>query len=106
MGAATAALSFCRSLGGAVGVGAAGGIMSYVLAQGAQALSIGLGNFPLGDPQALSHVPAEQLAQVTELYRRAINASLFAGALVMGLAVLLVAYLRGRPNPRPDGTLR
>ncbi|WP_232430951.1 MFS transporter [Pseudomonas massiliensis] len=93
MGAATAALSFCRSLGGAVGVAAAGGIMGYVLTQGAGALPISLGSIQIGDPQSLSQVPAAQLAQVTELYRQAINASLLAGALVMGFAVLLVAWL-------------
>jgi EmrB/QacA subfamily drug resistance transporter len=99
MGAATAALSFCRSLGGAVGVATAGGIMTYVLSQGAPGLPVSLGNVQLGDPQALARVPAEQLAQVTELYRSAISASLFAGALVMGMAVALVAYLRRQRNP-------
>ncbi|WP_263262230.1 MFS transporter [Pseudomonas sp. RIT-PI-S] len=98
MGAATAALAFCRSLGAAVGVATAGGIMSYVLSRGAAQLPVSLGSFQLGNAEALAQVPAAQLAQVTELYRSAINASLFAGALVMGLAVVLVAYLAKRGN--------
>ncbi|WP_258196887.1 MFS transporter [Pseudomonas japonica] len=96
MGAATAALAFCRSLGAAVGVATAGGIMSYILARGAAGLPISLSSVQLGDAQALTAVPADQLEQVTELYRSAINASLFAGAIVMGIAVLLVAYLACR----------
>lgn len=100
MGAATASMAFCRSLGGALGVAAAGGIMSYTLgrelAQRPEAfrhlnLLEGLGDALAGPP--------EQIAQLTELYRGAIQASLSAGGLVMFVAFVLVLSLRWAKAP-------
>lgn len=102
MGAATASLSFCRSLGGALGVAVAGGIMSYTLRRELAALPSSLQSISLTLPNGLggvAHSPAE-LAQLTELYRTAISNSLLAGGIVMSLAWLLVLGLAVRQKNR------
>ncbi|MGC1333523.1 DHA2 family efflux MFS transporter permease subunit [Pseudomonas sp.] len=101
MGAATAGLSFCRSLGAALGVAVAGGIMSYTLRQQLAQLPAALQGMSLALPEGLgaaAQSPAD-VAQLTELYRTAISASLLGGGAVMTVAWLLVLSLvvKGRP---------
>lgn len=100
MGAATASMAFCRSLGGALGVAAAGGIMSYTLGRELAQLPEAFRHLNLleGLGEALAG-PPEQIAQLTELYRGAIQASLSAGGLVMFAAFLLVLSLRWAKAP-------
>lgn len=95
MGAATAGLSFCRSLGAALGVAVAGGIMSYTLRQQLAELPPALQSMSLTLPQGLGAAAqsAADVEQLTELYRTAISASLLAGGAVMTIAWLLVLSL-------------
>lgn len=95
LGAATAGLSFCRSLGAALGVAVAGGIMSYTLRSELAQLPEALRSMSLSLPQGLSTAvqSGTDQAQLTELYRSAISASLLAGGAVMTVAWLLVLSL-------------
>lgn len=104
MGAATAGLSFCRSLGAALGVAVAGGIMSYTLRRELAELPAALQGMSLTLPQGLGAVAGADVAQLTELYRTAISASLLAGGAVMTVAWLLVLSLalsRATKTPPP-----
>lgn len=94
MGAATATMSFCRSLGGALGVAVSGAIMTFVLGEQMQGLPASLRALDLLDALSTVGLPVADLARMTELYRHAINASLFAGAAFMFLAWLLVLSLK------------
>ncbi len=101
MGAATAGLSFCRSLGAALGVAVAGGIMSFTLRRELAELPAALQGMSLTLPQGLGSAGAD-VAQLTELYRTAISASLLAGGAVMTVAWLLVLSLvLGRQPQKP-----
>jgi EmrB/QacA subfamily drug resistance transporter len=93
MGAATASLAFCRSLGGALGVAAAGGIMGWTLNHELAHLPAAFAHINLLEGLGEVEGSPQDLAQLTELYRAAIQASLSAGGAVMFVAVLLVVSL-------------
>ncbi|WP_249674342.1 DHA2 family efflux MFS transporter permease subunit [Pseudomonas abieticivorans] len=93
LGAATASMSFCRSLGGALGVAVSGGIMSYTLGHELEQLPEALRSLNLIEGLATATVSPGDLARLSGLYRVAIGNSLFAGALVMGVALVLVFVL-------------
>jgi len=104
MGAATAGLSFCRSLGAALGVAVAGGIMSYTLRHELAQLPAALQGMSLTLPQGIGSAvqSGTDVAQLTELYRTAISASLLAGGAVMTVAWLLVLWLVLGKKPRSE----
>lgn len=100
LGAATGAMTFLRSLGGAVGVATSGAIMSSRLSS---ALS-GLGNVDISEltqhgVQALASFTPEQQAAVANAYRTALTGSFLLSGTIMTIAFLLVLGL-------PEQTLR
>ncbi len=100
LGGATGALTFARSLGGAVGVAASGAIMSARLA----ATSTGTGGtFNMraltGGMQAVSHLTPAQQAGISAAYRTALTGCFLLSAVVMTAAFILVLGL-------PERTLR
>lgn len=100
LGAATGALTFARSLGGAVGVAASGAIMSARLA----AASTGTGGtFDMraltGGMQAVSRLTPAQQAGISAAYRTALTGCFLLSAVVMTAAFILVLGL-------PERTLR
>ncbi|WP_311970474.1 DHA2 family efflux MFS transporter permease subunit [Pseudomonas baltica] len=98
MGAATAGMSFCRSLGGALGVAAAGGIMSFTLNRELALLPEQFQHINLLEGLGEVSGSPTQMAQLTELYRGAIEASLGTGGVVMFVALLLtIGLLRAKP---------
>lgn len=97
MGAATGALVFIRSLGGAVGVAASGAVMSFSLMQAHAGGAMGI-------------IRAHGLAGLTQLQREAV-AQAYRGALtgsfVMCAVVMLAAYglVLGLPDVRLRGQI-
>ncbi len=86
-GAGTATLTFCRSLGGLIGVAGSGAILSHSLHQaGAQALN------PAGVAQIAALSPA-----ALALYRRAIATVFVTGDAMLALALLAILFLPERP---------
>lgn len=107
MGAATACMAFCRSLGGALGVAASGGIMSFTLNRELAQLPEQFQHINLLEGLGEVTGSAGQMAQLTELYRSAIQASLFAGGVVMFVALLLaLGLLRSKPSGAAQGSRR
>lgn len=97
LGAATGAMSFTRSLGGAVGVAASGTILS------ARLLRAG-GTFDMralaeGGARAFEHLSPAQAAGVADAYRTALTGCFLLSAVVMTGALALVFGL-------PEQTLR
>ncbi len=93
LGVATSTLSFFRSLGGAIGVAAAGTIMTIELNRQPETIRRVIS-------QGIQQLAAQPLAvqqAVTEAYRDAIVASFLAGAAATGVAFLLVLLLPERP---------
>jgi EmrB/QacA subfamily drug resistance transporter len=91
LGAATGAMVFIRSLGGAVGVAASGAIMSARLAT-----ARATGHFPVLDAhtiRALASLPAAQRIAIAEAYRTSLSASFLVCGAVMIVAFLLVLGL-------------
>ncbi len=82
LGAATGAMVFIRSLGGAVGVAASGAIMSARLAHHAG-----------GNLHALGHLTISQQAIMANAYRTALVGSFTLSGIVMAAAFLLVLGL-------------
>jgi hypothetical protein len=101
LGAATGAMAFVRSLGGALGVAASGMIMSarlaVALAETGGALD--LGRLAEQGVNALSGLGAAQQAGISAAYRTALTGSFLLSGAVMSLAFLLVLGL-------PELTLR
>jgi hypothetical protein len=100
LGAATGAMTFARSLGGAVGVATSGTIM----AQRLLAASHGIGGVDVGaitehGIQALAHLTSAQQLAVSDAYRTALTGCFLLSGVVMTLALLLVLGL-------PEQTLR
>ena len=95
LGAATGAMSFIRSLGGAVGVATAGAVMSSRLAASAS----GAGGAPdvrrlIGqDMQGLSSITAAQHQAIAHAYRTALTGCFLLSGVVMTGAFLLVLGL-------------
>jgi EmrB/QacA subfamily drug resistance transporter len=86
-GAGTATLTFCRSLGGLIGVAGSGAILSHSLHQaGAHALG------PTGVAQITALSPA-----MLVIYRRAIATVFVTGDALLALALLAILFLPERP---------
>ncbi|PTV94760.1 EmrB/QacA subfamily drug resistance transporter [Rhodobacter aestuarii] len=103
LGVATAAMSFLRSLGGALGVAVSGGVMTSLLA----AKLAGLGGvdasaIATGGMQVIHTLPEAAQAQVAEAFRQAIAGSFMIGCGVMCLALLLSLRLKGTELPPPE----
>jgi MFS family permease len=101
LGAATGAMSFVRSLGGALGVATSGTIMSSRLAS---AMSAGGGSLDLGaltahGVQAMTHLAPAVQAGISNAYRTALTGCFLLSGIVMTTAFLLVLGL-------PELTLR
>jgi MFS family permease len=96
LGAATGAMSFVRSLGGALGVATSGTIMAARLANtGAR----GVGALRRQGMQALSGLTSAQQAGVSAAYRTALTGCFLLSGVVMTIAFLMVLGL-------PDAKLR
>jgi len=100
MGAATAASTFFRSLGGTFGVALSGAIMT------AQLHGLHLANRP-GEAgarslleqglQEISQLPEAQRNAVIETYRHAITMTFLVGAAITALAFIIVLFLPEHP---------
>ena len=95
LGAATGAMTFSRSLGGALGVAASGTIMSMRLAAALAASGTTLDMASLGDRamHALSGLSRAQQAGISAAYRSALAGCFLLSGLVMTMAVVLVLGL-------------
>jgi EmrB/QacA subfamily drug resistance transporter len=116
LGIATSTAAFVRSLGGAVGVALSGEIMTARLhallpaafgqAGGGSVLNQGM--------TGISALSQAERALIADAYRQAVTTTFFAGAIIAGLAFLIVIFLpelplesRGlRPLPEPEGGAR
>jgi len=87
LGAATGAMTFIRSLGGAVGAAASGAILAARLAGPVDVEAMTRGT------QALAALTPEQHAQLAEVYRTALTGCFTLSGVVMSLAFLLVTGL-------------
>jgi len=101
LGAATGAMTFARSLGGAVGVAASGTIMTQRLLAATRDSggAVDMAAITEHGVQALSHLSAAQQAAVGDAYRTALVGCFLLSAVVMTAAFLLVLGL-------PEQTLR
>jgi len=99
LGAATGAVSFVRSLGGALGVAASGTIMTARLADAFAAAGLDVRALTEHRLQAMSHFTAAQQAAVGTAYRTALTGCFLLSGVVMTLAFVLVIGL-------PEITLR
>lgn len=99
LGAATGAMTFVRSLGGALGVAASGTIMSARLASAFTAAGLDMRSLTEHRMQALSHITALQQAAVGSAYRTALTGCFLLSGVVMTVAFVLVLGL-------PEITLR
>ncbi len=99
LGAATGAMTFVRSLGGAVGVAASGTIMTARLADAFSSAGLDLHILTAHRMQALSHFTPVQQAAVSMAYRTALTGCFLLSGVVMTLAFVLVLGL-------PEITLR
>ena len=99
LGAATGAMSFVRSLGGALGVAASGTIMTTRLADAFATAGLDVRALTEHRLQALSHFTAAQQAAVGTAYRTALTGCFLLSGVVMTLAFFLVLGL-------PEITLR
>jgi hypothetical protein len=101
MGAATGALGFIRSLGGAAGGALSGGVVTLVLFRVVNGEHLGLDTRDVVNEglRAAARLTGTQRAGFVGAYRQAIEASLFICGLVMSGAFALVSSL-------PNETLR
>jgi MFS family permease len=99
LGAATGAMSFVRSLGGALGVAASGTIMSTRLAAAFASAGLDLRMLTGHRMQAMAHFTATQQAAVGTAYRTALTGCFLLSGMVMTVAFILVLGL-------PEITLR
>jgi EmrB/QacA subfamily drug resistance transporter len=99
LGAATGAMSFVRSLGGALGVAASGTIMSARLATAFATSGLDLRALTEHRAQTLSHFTPLQHAAVDAAYRTALTGCFLLSGVVMTVAFVLVLGL-------PERTLR
>lgn len=95
LGAATGAMAFVRSLGGALGVAASGTIMAARLAAALAETggSLDLGRLAEQGMNALSGLTAAQQAGISGAYRTALTGSFLLSGVVMSLAFILVLGL-------------
>ena len=100
LGAATGAMSFARSLGGALGVATSGTIMSARLAAFAgQPGGLSVAALSQQGAQALAHLTSTQQAGISAAYRTALTGCFLLSGVVMTVAFILVLGL-------PERTLR
>lgn len=99
VGAATGAMSFVRSLGGALGVAASGTIMSTRLAAAFAAAGLDVRALTGHRLQAMVHFTAAQQSAVGAAYRTALTGCFLLSGVVMTVAFVLVLGL-------PEITLR
>ncbi|MFL5285243.1 MAG: MDR family MFS transporter [Rhodopila sp.] len=101
LGAATGAMSFARSLGGALGVATSGTIMSARLAAAfaGERGGVNLGALNQQGVQALAHLTPIQQAGISAAYRTALTGCFLLSGVVMTVAFLQVLGL-------PERTLR
>ncbi|HET6236611.1 MAG TPA: MDR family MFS transporter [Acetobacteraceae bacterium] len=99
LGAATGAMSFVRSLGGALGVATSGTIMTMRLADAFSAAGLDVHALTEHRMQALAHFTPAQQAAVGMAYRTALTGCFLLSGVVMTLAFILVLGL-------PEITLR
>jgi len=88
LGAATGAMTFVRSLGGAVGVACSGAILSARLAG-----PVDVESLTRGGTEALAALTPEQHAMLGEAYRTALTGCFALSGVVMTAAFLLVIGL-------------
>lgn len=99
LGAATGAMSFVRSLGGALGVATSGAIMAARLAAAGAVGGLASGALAEQGMQALLHLDPAQQAGVAAAYRTALTGCFLLSGAVMTVAFVLVLGL-------PELTLR
>lgn len=92
LGAATGAMAFVRSLGGALGVAASGTVMSARLASSAGG-QVDVGALTEHGTTAASGLAPTQLAAVGDAYRAALTDCFLLSGLVMTAAFVLVLGL-------------
>jgi EmrB/QacA subfamily drug resistance transporter len=93
LGAATGAMSFVRSLGGALGVAASGTIMSTRLAGAVASAGLDLHALTQRRIQDLVHLPAAQQEAIASAYRTALTGCFLLSGVVMTIAFILVLGL-------------
>ena len=95
LGAATGAMTFVRSLGGALGVAVSGTIMSVRLAEAVSGAGSGmsLGMLTQHGMGSMSELTQAQQAGISTAYRTALTGSFLLSAAVMTTAFLLVVGL-------------
>ncbi|MGI4861729.1 MAG: MDR family MFS transporter [Janthinobacterium lividum] len=95
LGAATATMSFVRSLGGSLGVALSGGVMALTLRHQLAALPAHIDVAALLEHGvgAIRQVPPALRSDLVGAYRHAIGTSLIAGGAMMFIAFLLVLKL-------------
>jgi EmrB/QacA subfamily drug resistance transporter len=95
LGAATGAMTFARSLGGAVGVATSGTIMAQRLLSASRDMGAGIdmGAITEHGIQALLHLAPAQQAAVSAAYRTALTGCFLLSGVVMTVATLLVLGL-------------
>jgi len=104
LGAATATMSFIRSLGGSLGVALSGGVMALALRRHLAALpeKIDIGTLAERGLAAIHQMSSLEQAQLIDAYRGAIGASLMTGGGIMMLALLLVVHLAWANGGKAD----
>jgi MFS family permease len=113
LGAATSVSSFIRSLGGALGVAAAGAVVAirlrqFLPASWTQTTTSGSSLLELG-VQQIASLPADQHALLLNAYRHAVATTFLTGAGAAALAFTVVLFLPERPlrtAPKPESLSR
>ncbi|WP_433385845.1 MDR family MFS transporter [Actinoplanes sp. CA-142083] len=107
LGAATSALTFFRSMGGAIGVSALGAVLSNRVTSlfaekfGAAAASAGDGKVP-----DLSTLPPQVLSVIKDIYGEATSDLFLVGAPIAFLAIIAVLFIREKPLSTLSGEER
>jgi hypothetical protein len=110
LGAATATLAFCRSLGGAVGVAGAGAVLASRLHQAAGP-GADAGGLAQAGLRQLAALPPEAHAAAVDLYRHAIATTFLGGTVIVAVALAALLFLpelplrtsHAAPEPQPAG---
>ncbi|MFI5889088.1 MDR family MFS transporter [Actinoplanes sp. NPDC051513] len=107
LGAATSALTFFRSMGGAIGVSALGAVLSNRVTSlfaekfGAAAASAGDGKVP-----DLSTLPPQVLSVIKDIYGEATSDLFLVGAPIAFLAIIAVLFIKEKPLSTLSGEER
>ena len=107
LGAATSALTFFRSMGGAIGVSALGAVLANRVTSlftekfGAAAASAGDGRVP-----DLTTLPPQVLAVIKDIYGEATSDLFLVGAPIAFLAIIAVLFIREKPLSTLSGEER